>query len=105
MIEPTRIMKNIIPVMIKGPKMPPIINNRNKEAKIPTIHLAHVLGHFAVWDSGLENRMAIIDKMNMPGAIIIIAAFSSAAPMNIIVPATNGEVTRAIAGYFHPRYR
>ena len=89
--------------MKKGPTKAPKAINRSNSANIQRIHLTHFLGHCSDSDSDLDNRMAMIDIMNMPGAITTIAVFSSAAPIKIIVPATNGEVTRAIAGCFRPR--
>jgi len=46
----------------------------------------------------------MIDTMNIPGAITTTAIFSSTTPNRINEPATNGDVTKAIDGYFHPRY-
>jgi hypothetical protein len=48
--------------------------------------------------------MAMSVAMNMTNEITTTAVFSSAAPIKIITPATNGQVTKAIAGYFHPKY-
>jgi hypothetical protein len=42
--------------------------------------------------------------MNIPGAINTIALLPSTTPNKINEPATNGDVTKAIVGNFHPRY-
>jgi hypothetical protein len=93
-----------MPKTKKGPHEAPNITIRKRNTKMLRIHLAHVLVQSCVSDSGLDSRTAISEIKNMPGESTTTAVFSSAAPITIITPATNGQVTKAITGCFHPRY-
>jgi hypothetical protein len=68
------------------------------------IHFANAWGQCSSSGSGFDNSTVIIVTMNMPGANTTTASFASTTPNKINEPATNGEVTKAIVGNFHPRY-
>ena len=103
MIEPINKAKNTMPLMPKGPNTTPRVTDRRINTKNIRNHFAHIWGHRSESGSGFDISTAMIVATNIAGAITTTAG-SSSAPTTSIVPATNGEVTRAIAGYFHPRY-
>jgi len=98
-------------MIIRKPREPqfakknPAITIRGIMKKLISIHFAHVFGHCSESSSRSDNSMVKSVVMNKAIAINVTAIFSSATPIKIITPATNGQVTKAITGYFHPRYK